>query len=474
MLKPEAARPTARSSLLDAAWIRDVRQFRGTEFRLLLLALAFFAAGYLLVVLVIDQRVLVPSWSEVFDILWPSTLPLLLFLFISIGLSLRRSRADQLLLPLVALLTGLSLMLNARLEPDLVAVYGPIFDNVDGKQSLWVTIGVTILAIMLFVPWDRLFIRWQGSSFLDWLDHHRYTWLSLGLLLTLATFFFGVDPNNSGVRVWFNFGLFLFQPSELLKIILVIFLASYLEEHREVVAGDYRIGPFTLPPLPYLLPLVGMWGIAMATIVFQRDLGAALLLFGVFLAMLYAATGQIWYVISGLSAFAIGALVLYQIVPVVKLRVSVWLDPWATAQGTGYQIIQAMYAMASGGVFGAGLGNGVPFIVPAIHTDFAFTAIGEELGLAGTLGVLVAYLLLIFRGFHIAIAVPGRFRGFEQLLAVGLTTIIAVQTLVIIGGNLQLIPLTGITLPFISYGGSSIVINFLIIGLLMRISAGTR
>jgi cell division protein FtsW (lipid II flippase) len=152
----------------------------------------------------------------------------------------------------------------------------------------------------------------------------------------------------------------------------------------------------------------------------------------------------------------------------------VWLDPWATAQGTGYQIVQASYALSSGGILGTGLGRGIPAIVPAIHTDFAFTAIAEELGLSGTLAILIAYIFLIYRGFHIALAVSGRFRGFEQLLGVGLTTILAVQTFVIIGGNLRLIPLTGITLPFISYGGSSVLINFLIIGLLMRISAGSN
>jgi cell division protein FtsW (lipid II flippase) len=394
-----------------------------------------------------------------------------MFMGISVGLSWRKIKADQLLLPLVALLAGLGLMLTARLEPDLVSLYGGIFENVDSKQSLWVTIGVAILALMIFVPWDTFFIRFQKSSLMDWLEHHRYAWLTLGLGLTVATFFLGVDPNNSGVKVWFNFGLFYFQPSELLKIILVIFLASYLEEHRAVVASGYRLGPLTLPPLPYLVPLGAMWGIAMGIIVFQRDLGAALLLFGVFLSMLYVATSNVWYVVSGMAAFGVGAVVLYQFLSVVKVRVSVWLDPWADAQGIGYQIVQATYALASGGVFGAGLGRGIPAIVPAIHTDFAFTAIGEELGLAGALAVLVAYLLLIFRGFHIAMAVPGRFRGFEQLLAIGLTTILAIQTFVIIGGNLRLIPLTGITLPFISYGGSSIIINFLIIGLLMRISS---
>jgi cell division protein FtsW (lipid II flippase) len=266
-------------------------------------------------------------------------------------------------------------------------------------------------------------------------------------------------------------GLFSFQPSELLKVILVIFLASYLDEHREVVSSGYRIGPLTLPPIPYLAPLLSMWGIAMGLIIFQRDLGAALLLFGVFLAMLYVATGSGLYVVAGLGAFGAGSYVLYKVFEVVKTRVAVWLDPWATAQSSGYQIVQAIYALASGGVFGVGLGRGTPAVIPAAHTDFIFSAIGEELGLAGTLGVLIAYILLVFRGYHIALSVPGRFRGFEQLMAVGLTTILALQTFIIVGGNLRLIPLTGITLPFISYGGSSVLMNFVIVGLLLRVSA---
>lgn len=460
-----------------------LRQFRGVEFQLLFTVLLFFAAGYLLVVVATQQREFVATVPGVLSILWPSTLPLLLFIAISFGLSWQNPNADQVLLPLVALLAGLSLMLTARLEPDLNALYFcsneagdvfPCYTGIAAKQSLWVTLGVVVLAIILFVPWDTLCIRLLRLSLVDVLDHYRYLWLGLGMALILATFVFGVDPNNSRVKVWFNFGLFLFQPSELLKILLVIFMASYLNEYREVVAGGYQLGPLKLPPLPYLVPLGGMWGIAMGTIIFQRDLGAALLLFGVFLAMLYVATGSGLYVLAGGLAFAGGAYVLYQIVPVVSLRVEVWLDPWATAQGTGYQIVQAIYALASGGVFGAGLGLGDPARVPAIHTDFIFTAIGEELGMIGTLAVLAAYVLLIFRGYHLALAIPGRFRGFEQLLVVGLTTILAVQTIIIIGGNLRLIPLTGITLPFMSYGGSSVLINFLIVGLLMRISAEQR
>lgn len=448
--------------------LRYSRNLRGIELQLLITVLLFFAAGYMLVVNVTRTQEFIPSVRGVVDILWPSVLPFLLFLGISIGMSVRTPNADQLLLPLVALLAGMGLLMTARLEPSLGADY----TGVDAKQSLWVTLGVLLLSGLLFVPWDTLFRRYMRTSLMDWLDHHRYAWLTIGIGLIVATFVFGSDPNNSGVRAWFNLGLFYFQPSELLKIILVIFLASYLNEHREVVAQGYTLGPLTLPPLPYLVPLVGMWGMAMGLIVFQRDLGAALLLFSVFLAMLYVATSSGGYVLAGLTAFGIGSYVLFNVVTIVKTRVNIWLDPWATAQGTGYQIVQAIYALASGGVFGAGLGRGFPTVVPAAHTDFIFTAIGEEMGLAGTIALLVAYLLLIFRGFHIALNVPSRFRGFEQLMAVGLTTILAVQTFIIVGGNLRLIPLTGITLPFVSYGGSSILMNFLIIALLLRISAG--
>lgn len=461
----------------------QLRRLRTVELQLLVTVLLFFAAGYLLVVVATGQSELQTTLSGLASILWPSSLPLLLFVAISLGLSWRSPTADQLILPLVALLAGLSLMMTARLEPGLNQIAFcsnaagerfPCYEGIAAKQTLWVTLGAVIMAAILFTPLDRICIRLFRLSFIDVLDHYRYLWLSLGLLLILATFVFGVDPNASGVRVWFNLGFFYFQPSELLKIILVIFMASYLNEYREVVQSNYRLGPLKLPPLPYLAPLVGMWGIAMLTIVFQRDLGAALLLFGVFLAMLYVATGRGLYVLVGLAAFAGGAYLLYRFLPIVGLRVSVWLDPWATAQGSGYQIVQAIYALASGGIFGAGLGRGVPEYVPAVHTDFIFVAIGEEMGLAGTLAVLIAYMLLIFRGYHLALAIPGRFRGFEQLLVGGLTSIIAVQSLIILGGNLRLIPLTGITLPFISYGGSSIIINFLIVGLLLRISVSDQ
>jgi cell division protein FtsW (lipid II flippase) len=452
--------------MLGAGMFKRPWTLRGGELQLLITALLFFALGYLLVVISVGGNEFQPTLRSVADILWPSVLPFMLFLVLSLVMGWLAPDADQLLLPLVALLAGLGLLFTARLEPDI----GLDYAGIDARQSLWVTLGVIALALILFVPWDRIMRQYLRTSFFDWLDHNRYVWLTIGVLLIIATFVFGSDPNDSGVRAWFNFGFFSFQPSELLKIILVLFLASYLNEHRELVSRGYQLGPLTLPPLPYLLPLVGMWGMAMALIVFQRDLGAALLLFGVFLALLYSATNNGWYVGAGLVAFMGGSYLLYTVVEVVQTRVEIWLDPWSAARG--YQIVQSIFALASGGVLGSGIGRGYPDIVPASHTDFVFTSIGEELGLFGTIAILLTYVFLIFRGYVIALRIPGRFRGFEQLIAIGLTTIFALQAFIIIGGNLRIIPLTGITLPFISYGGSSVLINFVMIGLLLRISAG--
>ena len=313
--------------------IRQLRRVRAIEVQLLITVLIFFAAGYLLVVAATRAEEFIPTVRGVADILWPSVLPFLLFLAISLVMSWRTPHADQIILPLVALLAGLGLLLTARLEPSLAEIDSGAYTGIDAKQSLWVTMGVIVLATILFVPWDDLFRRYQRTSLMDWLDHHRYAWLSIGIALIVATFVFGKDPNNSGVKAWFNLGLFYFQPSELLKIILVIFMASYLDEHREMVSSGYQLGPLRLPPLPYLVPLIGMWGIAMGLIIFQRDLGAALMLFSVFLAMLYVVTGSGLYVFAGLSAFAAGSFLLYHVVSIVKTRVTIWLDPWATAQG---------------------------------------------------------------------------------------------------------------------------------------------
>jgi cell division protein FtsW (lipid II flippase) len=284
-------------------------------------------------------------------------------------------------------------------------------------------------------------------------------------------FVFGSDVN--GARLSLSIGPLSGQPSELLKVILVVFLAGYLSENRALLAEEStRVGPLRLPPVPYLAPMVAMWAIALGIVVVQRDLGAALLYFAVFLGLLYIATGRPSYVVGGLLLFVFGAFVLYNLFGHVQARVDNWLDPWRDPQGAGFQVVQALYAFGRGGILGVGLGAGLPTIggrlpVPAVHTDYPLAAIGEELGLIGLLAVLGLYLVVVSRGLRIAASAHDDFRS---LLAAGLALVVGVQAFIIAAGNLKLIPLTGITLPFISYGGSSLLANALVVGLLLALS----
>jgi cell division protein FtsW (lipid II flippase) len=369
-----------------------------------------------------------------------------LFLVAHAWLTIRMPHADQTLLPLAAAICGIGQLVVSRLVPELGL-----------RQVMWLAVGlVALLAVTTVVP---------GVA---WLRRYRYTWAALGTALVLSTFVLGIDPNGSGARLWLGAGGVYFQPSEIFKILLVVFFAAYLDDYRELLTyAGARIGPLTLPPLPYLTPLLGMLGLALMVVVLQRDLGAALLFFGVFLALLYAASGRALYVLLGLALFALGATILYQFFDHVQLRVDTWLDPWSRAERGGFQLVQGLTALAAGGLFGTGLTYGYPEYVPAAHTDFVIAAIGEELGLAGALGVVALYLLLVHRGFHIALTTRDTFGA---LLAVGLTSVVGIQALVILGGTLKLMPLTGVTLPLLSYGGSSILANFILLGLLMLVS----
>jgi len=415
-------------------------RWRGTELGLLLFPTAFVLIG--LATLTLAQgRELAPRHLSA------GTAFAACLLAAHIWLTSRYSSADQLLLPVVAVICAIGQITVSRLEPDLAV-----------RQSLWVGIGLAAMVATLAVL--------PGVA---WLRQYRYIWASLGLLLVISTFVLGVDPNNSGARLWLGLGGVYFQPSEILKVLLVVFFASYLDDYRELLAyAGPRIGPLTLPPLPYLAPLGGMALLSLLVLLLQRDLGAGLLFFGVFLAMLYVASGRASYVLLGLALFAVGATVLYQLFGHVRLRVDVWLDPWSTAATSGYQLVQALTALAAGGLFGAGLTFGYPEYVPAAHTDFIIAAIGEEMGLAGSLAVVALYLLLVHRGFKIALETRDTFAA---LLAAGLTSVIGIQSLVILGGTLKVMPLTGVTLPLLSYGGSSILANFIIVGLLLAISA---
>jgi cell division protein FtsW (lipid II flippase) len=254
------------------------------------------------------------------------------------------------------------------------------------------------------------------------------------------------------------------------KILMVIFFAAYLEEYREVLSHTQRrIGPFPVPPVPYLVPIVAMWGIAMLVMIFEKDMGATVLFFGIFLAMLFLATGEAFYAIIGLALLILGGFVAYQLFGHVQARVDTWLRPFDEDLrfGAGYQLVQGLFALANGGLLGAGLGNGMPDRIPVVWSDFVYDAFAEETGLAGAIGLLALYLVFLYRGMLIALRAP---TPFLQLLAAGLSFIVALQTLVIVGGNLRLIPLTGITLPFVAYGGSSLVTNWMLVGLLLRVS----
>ncbi|HEX2187170.1 MAG TPA: FtsW/RodA/SpoVE family cell cycle protein [Chloroflexota bacterium] len=353
--------------------------------------------------------------------------------------------ADPLLLPLAACLASLGQLMTSRLEPSL----GP-------RQGIWVLLGLGALAGVTLLP----------SA--GWLRRYRYTWASLGFLLLAITLAFGTDPNASGARLWLVLGPINIQPTEFVKLLLVIFLAAYLEDYRELLAmAGRKIGPLRLPPLPYLAPILVMAGGALIIFVRQHDLGPALLFSTVLLAMLYMASGRGSYVVFGGVLLLLAGVAADRLFSHVHTRVVIWLDPWAHRDAGGYQLVQGLYALAAGGVLGEGLAFGSPRYIPAVHTDFVIAAIGEELGLIGSLAVVNLFVLLTLRGFRVALRARS---GFNALLAAGLTALLALQALIILAGALKLIPLTGITLPFVSYGGSSVLANFLLVGLLLLVS----
>lgn len=370
-------------------------------------------------------------------------------------------RTDQVLLPTVGLLGGLGLLLMERLPQNLVGQeFGDTVLTLAPLQLAFLLVSIAIITALAIV------VRSD-----NWLRMYKYTWAAIGIGLLLLVFLFGSETN--GARLTLTIGPLSGQPSELLKVVLVVFLAGYLSENRALlVEQSTAIGPLRLPPLPYLLPMAAMWAIALLIVVVQRDLGAALLFFAVFLLLLYIATARWSYVVGGLILFLAGSALMYQLFGHVRTRVDIWLDPFVDAQNTGYQVVQALYAFARGGLIGTGLGGGLPLVggvmpIPAIHTDFPFAALGEELGLIGVLAVLGLYLVVVERGLRIAASAADDFRA---LLAAGLSLVVGVQAFIIAAGNLKLVPLTGITLPFISYGGSSLLANALVVGLLLALS----
>jgi cell division protein FtsW (lipid II flippase) len=365
--------------------------------------------------------------------------------------------ADGGLLPLTAALTGIGLAVNYRLDAEDAR-----------RQALWVLIGVCVFAATLVL------LRHDYRV----LESYRYLFGVAAVLLLFLPAIPGLGERVNGARLWVDLGPIQFQPGELAKIFLILFLAGYLREKREVLAqGQLRdFGP-----------LLAIWGAAMLVIVQSADLGSALLNFGIFLAMLYVATGRALFVAVGLALFVGGATVLYQALDRVQERVTIWRHPWTDEKVfcalygqlefrqdcASYQLVKSLYSIANGGFTGTGLGDGTftstdgSELIPYLRTDFIYSAIAQEIGLIGAAGVLLLFMLFVVRGMRVALRAQD---GFSKLLAAGLTFGLALQTFIIVGGVLRIVPLTGITLPFVSYGGSSIVSNFLLLAGLLLVS----
>lgn len=354
--------------------------------------------------------------------------------------------ADGLLLPLVALLNGLGYAMIARLDPDLA-----------DSQSAWTFIGLIGFTVTLAVLRD-----------VRKLAPYRYSLALLGVTLLLLPLVPRLGVEINGARIWLRIGSFSIQPGEFAKVVLAAFLAGYLVEKRELLAiSTRRLGPLHVPDLKHFGPLLLAWTVALVVMIAQRDLGSSLLFFTLFVVMVYMATGRAAYVVTGVGLFAAGSLLAYRRFGHVRTRVEIWIDPFADPKGDGFQIVEAAFALADGGLTGTGLGQGTPGKVPFAVTDMIFAAIGEELGLMGATAILATFLLFVGVGFRVAAEARS---PFEKLMAAGLTSLLGFQAFVIIGGVLRVLPLTGVTLPFVSYGGSSLISNYVAIALLIRIS----
>ncbi len=370
--------------------------------------------------------------------------------FLAVHLVLRfiRPDADPILLPLAAALTCLGLVMLLRLNPHMARL-----------QLIWLGVAAVLMLLLLAL------LRDYRS-----LESYRYTLAVLGLSLLLSTVFFGREVN--GARLWLVLGPVRLQPSELAKILLAVFFASYLAERKELITGAGRVvAGLRLPRLRDLGPLLTMWALSLLLLIFQRDLGSSLLFFGIFLAVLYVATDRLTFVVAGLVLFLAGATLTFFLFGHVRTRVETWLDPLSpeTVNEESYQIAQSLFAFADGGLSGNGLARGSPGLIPFVETDFIYAAVGEELGLLGAAALALLYLVLCGRGLYLALRCGD---DFGRLLAVGLTAVLGLQSFIIMAGVTRLMPLTGITLPFVSYGGSSLVSNFLLLGLLLILSAG--
>ncbi len=401
---------------------------------------------------------------------WPPQLFLygagfaVLSLVVHVTLRFRAPYADPVLLPIAVAVNGIGLAMLHRI--DLARIDRDDFSALAPRQLVWAAVGVGLCTAVLWLLRDHRVLR-------------RYTFTAMvaGLVLLALPMLPLIGAEINGARIWIRLGPFGFQPGELAKIVLTVFFAGYLVTQRDnlSLAGRKVLG-LHLPRGRDLGPILIAWGASVGVLVVERDLGTSLLFFGVFVAMLYVATERVSWILIGMGLFVGGAVVAWRIFDHVNARVAAWLSPFDPAVydrefGSSYQLVQGLFGMANGGLVGTGMGRGMPTLVPYSESDFIYAALGEELGMAGLFALLCLYMVLVQRGFRTAIGVRD---GFGKLLAAGLAFTIALQCFVVVGGVTRVIPLTGLTMPLLAYGGSSLVSNWIIVGLLLRISDSAR
>ena len=429
-----------------------VRTRRGTELLLLAIALGVSVLAYAMVGVTADG-----TWAP--GLARHAAVLCGLALAVHAVVRWRAPYADPLLLPVGVALNGLGLALIHGLD-----VAQPDEAPFAGRQLVWTTVGLVLAAVVLVALRDHRVLR-------------RYTFTAMvaSLALLLLPLLPGLGVEVNGARIWIRLGPLTFQPGELTKIVLTVFFAGYLVTARDTLS---LVGPKVLGirfPRPRDLgPILLAWMASVLVLVLQRDLGTSLLFFGLFVAVLYVATERVSWIAIGLGLFVGGAVLAWSLFGHVQQRVAAWLDPFAAQvydEGTSYQLVQGLFGFANGGLLGQGMGGGSPQTVPYAESDFILATLGEQLGLTGVMAVLVLYLVLVERALRTAIGVRD---GFGKLLAGGLGFVVALQCFVVAGGVLRVIPLTGLTMPLLAYGGSSLVANWVIIGLLVRISDSAR
>ncbi|MCI4012018.1 FtsW/RodA/SpoVE family cell cycle protein [Brevibacterium sp. ZH18] len=430
------------------------RPYRLAELGLLILAIAVATSAYALVGLGTEDTIPTNVYQYA---AWLAALGLI----IHVVVWWKAKYADPVLVPIAVLLNGLGLAMIYRIDLGREEM-----KNSALTQLVWMTLGVGLAILVIFVVKDHRWLR-------------RYTYVSgfAALLFLLLPLIPGLGKTVNGARIWIGIGPMSFQPGEIAKILLAIFFAGYLVSYRDqLVAAGPKILGIRFPRLRDFGPIVIAWVASVGILVFERDLGTSLLFFGLFVAMLYVATSKVSWIILGLGFFAVGAVAATFLFSHVGQRVSGWLNALSPAEynktpGGSYQLVQGLFGMSNGGLVGTGLGQGRPNMVPYAESDFIYASLGEELGMAGLFVILLCYLFIFQRGIRTAQQLRD---GFGTLLATGLSFTIALQVFVVVGGVTRLIPLTGLTTPFLAQGGSSLIANWVIIGLLLRISDNAR